>query len=60
MWIIIGRFVAQIILQVLIKLVLTVFSKEMIGKLMFACLHRLKMIVLLNGPYRTWSLTFLS
>lgn len=38
---IILRFIAQILLQVLIKLVLTMFSKEMIGKLMFACLHRL-------------------
>lgn len=38
---IIIRFIGQILLQVLIKLVLTMFSKEMIGKLMFACLHRL-------------------
>ncbi|HHD2920220.1 TPA: hypothetical protein ACNZ5U_004635 [Enterobacter kobei] len=41
MWIIIGRFIVQILMSVLLKLVLTVFSKEMIGKLMFACLHRL-------------------
>lgn len=39
--IILGRFIAQLLLQVLIKMVLTMFSKEMIGKLMFACLHRL-------------------
>lgn len=38
---IIGRFLLGILMQVLIKLVLTMFSKEMVGKLMFACLHRL-------------------
>ncbi|WP_182057871.1 hypothetical protein [Pantoea sp. ME81] len=39
--VIIGRFILQVLLQVLIKLVITMFSKEMIGKMMFACLHRL-------------------
>jgi len=38
---IIGRFILQILLQVLMKFVITLFSKEMIGKLMFACLYRL-------------------
>lgn len=38
---IIGRFLLGILMQVLIKLVLTMFSKEMVGKLMFACLHRI-------------------
>lgn len=33
--------IVQILVQVLLKLILTVFSKELIGKVMFACLHRL-------------------
>lgn len=38
---IILKFIGQILLQVLLKLILTMFSKEVIGKIMFTCLHRL-------------------
>jgi len=37
----IGKIIVQVLMQVLLKLILTVFSKELIGKVMFACLHRL-------------------
>lgn len=35
------KFIWWIFVQVLIKLVLTICTKEMIGKLMFSCLHKL-------------------
>lgn len=35
------ELIGKILLQVLIKFILTIFSKELIGQLMFACLHRL-------------------
>ena len=41
MIIIIARYIGQIIIQVLFKLILTMCSKEVIGRIMFACLHRL-------------------
>ena len=39
--IIIINFIIKVLVQVLLKLVLTMCSKEVIGRIMFACLHRL-------------------
>ncbi|HDS8977255.1 TPA: hypothetical protein QHR34_004098 [Raoultella ornithinolytica] len=35
------KIIGQVFLSVLIKMILTIFSKKVIGTIMFACLHRL-------------------